>query len=467
MQFVRRHMLTLLLAAVLVPLTAFASAQAVELTEEERAYLASHGPFSFCVDPDWPPYEVIDANGTHHGIAADLLRLAAARSGVTLELMPTRDWDESVAASQQGHCQILSFLNQSPKRDSWLIFTAPVFIDRNVIVTREEHPYIDDLGAVTNASVALPKGTSIEERLRKDFPNLTVIITASEAEAFSLVSNRKATMTIRSLIVAVDTIKRDGWFNLKISGQIPGYENQLRIGIAKSHTMLRDILDKGVKDITLAERAEIANKHVAIKVNAWVDYQLIARIVAVFSIMVLTSTFWAFKLRKLNRRLKAASLTDSLTGLPNRACLNERMAKEADRFRRYNRPFSVVLLDLDYFKRVNDELGHLTGNSVLVKFAALALQVARTQDLVGRWGGEEFLVLCSETTAEQALVMTERLCRSVREYDFGLGRRQTISAGIAAMRADETIDDMLHRADQALYAAKNGGRDQVRAADRS
>lgn len=141
------------------------------------------------------------------------------------------------------------------------------------------------------------------------------------------------------------------------------------------------------------------------------------------------------------------------------------MAKEADRFRRYNRPFAVVLLDLDHFKRVNDELGHLTGDTVLVKFATLALQVARTQDLVGRWGGEEFLILCSETTAEQAQVMTERLCRSVRECDFGLGRQQTISAGIAAMRTGETIDAMLHRADLALYAAKNNGRDQVVTAD--
>lgn len=462
-----RHMLTLMLAAALVALTAFAPAQAVELTAEEREYLAGHGPFDFCVDPDWPPYEVIDASGAHHGIAADLLRLAAARSGVSLNLVPTRDWDESIAASQQGRCQVLSFLNQSPKRDAWLIFTAPVFIDRNVIITREEHPYIDDLGAVTGESVALPKGTSIEERLRKDFPNLHVIITESEADSFALVSSRKASMTIRSMIVAVDTIKRDGWFNLKISGQIPGYENQLRIGIVKSHAMLRDILDKGVRDITLAERAEIANKHVAIKVSAWVDYRLIVQIVAVFSAMVLTSMFWVFKLRKLNRQLKAASLTDSLTGLPNRASLNERMTKEADRFRRYNRAFSVVLLDLDHFKRVNDELGHLTGDTVLVKFATLALQVARTQDLVGRWGGEEFLILCSETTAEQALVMTERLCRSVRECDFGLGRRQTISAGIAAMRAGETIDVLLQRADQALYAAKNGGRDRVVTADRS
>lgn len=90
---------------------------------------------TYCVDPDWEPYERISQDQRHEGIAADLLALISTRSGVTFQLVPTKSWDESLAKAQDGSCQMLSFLNQTPKRDQWMVFTDPIFIDRNVIVT--------------------------------------------------------------------------------------------------------------------------------------------------------------------------------------------------------------------------------------------------------------------------------------------------------------------------------------------
>lgn len=452
-----------LIAAVLILLGTLVSApaSAAELTAQERAYVEEHGPFTYCVDPDWPPYEVINAQGEHQGIGADLLRLAAERVEVRLRLVPTRDWNESLAASQSGRCDLLSFLNQSPKREQWLVFTEPLFVDRNVIVTREDHPFVDDLTGQGPATMVLPRGTFIEEMVRRDFPNLRLVTTETEAEAFFMVSNKQADMTVRSLIVAVYTIKKDGWFNLKVSGQIPGYENRLRIGIRKELAPLRAILDKGVAEITPSERTAVSNRHVAITVQYGIDYGLIAKIVGAFMIALLTSLFWLGKLRAMNHKLLALSLTDPLTGLANRACLNQHLEQETQRARRAGTPFSVVLLDLDHFKRVNDELGHLTGDRVLVTFANVARTTVRGQDVVGRWGGEEFLVLCPGTSLDQAGKLAERLCRMVREHDFATGRRHTVSAGIAALSDDDTVDSLLNRADLALYQAKDGGRDQV------
>jgi len=438
-------------------------AAAAELTPEERAFVDHHAPFTVCVDPDWPPYETINTRGEHEGIAADLLNLAAKNAGVALQLAPTHDWDASIAASKEGRCDVLSFLNQSPKRDQWLTFTAPVFIDRNVIVTREEHDYIDDLAGLSGATVALPKGTSIEERLRHDFPALTIIATETEAEAFAMVSRKKADMTIRSLIVAVYTIKKDGWFNLKVSGQIPDYENKLRIGVRKDLPLLRQVLDKGVAEITPADRTQIANRHVSINVQYGIDYTLIAKIAGIFLLILLSNVIWLIKLRKMNRRLLSLSQTDPLTLLANRASLNLRMDREFMRFQRKGTPFSVVLLDLDHFKQVNDQFGHLLGDKVLSGFAGIAAAVVRAQDVVGRWGGEEFLILCTDTGLEQAVVMAERLCRAVREHTFEMGHRQTVSAGVATLAPGELLDALLNRADRALYDAKEAGRDQVRA----
>ncbi|MBF0269769.1 MAG: diguanylate cyclase [Alphaproteobacteria bacterium] len=432
-----------------------------ELTPEERHYAQANAPFTFCVDPDWAPYEIINAQGQHEGISADLLRLAAKRAGVTLKLVVTKSWDESLEASKSGKCKILSFLNQTPKRDEWLVFTDPIFVDRNVIVTREEHPYIEDLAGIRRKTLVLPSGTSIEERVRRDFPELTILTTGSEAESFSMVSGKKADMTMRSLIVAVYTIKKDGWFNLKVSGQVPGYENNLRIGVRKEDGMLRDILNKGIAEILPPERTEIANRHVSIKVQTGIDYDLLIKIVAVFAIILLTSLFWAVRLKKLNERLRRLSRTDSLTGLSNRGDLNERMDAEIERSQRYGRPFSVIMLDLDHFKMVNDELGHQAGDHVLKEFSKLVKTHLRTHDMLGRWGGEEFLVLCSETNAEQAAVLGGRICDAVRNCEFISGRRQTVSAGIAAYQPGDGQDSLQNRADQALYAAKNEGRDRA------
>lgn len=449
--------LMLALTIVLAPL----AAGAVELTPSERRYLAEHGPFAFCVDPDWAPYEVIDAEGNHAGIAADLLRLAAERAGVELQLVKTATWDETLEAARGGRCDILSFLNQSPSRDEWLLFTDPLFIDRNVIVAREDHPFVADLTAVVGETLALPSGTSIEERVRRDFPALKVVTADSEAEVFAMVSERRADMAMRSLSVAVHTIKKGGWFNLKIAGQVPGYENRLRIGVLKTLPILRDILNRGVATITLAEREEIANRHVSITVQSAVDYDLIIRIVTAFSLVLFTSLVWAVKLRGVNKRLYALSRTDTLTGLANRASLNERLADEWNRFQRHGRALSLILLDLDHFKTVNDELGHLAGDTVLTGFAQLARATLRAEDMAGRWGGEEFLVICPETEGPQAKALAERLCQAMRSHDFATGRRHTVSAGIATMRPGDSLDALISRADTALYAAKDSGRDRA------
>ncbi|WP_407081015.1 diguanylate cyclase [Magnetococcus marinus] len=431
-----------------------------ELSLSEREYIQQHGPFTFCVDPDWPPFEQINAQGVHVGIAADLLRLAAERAKIPLKLVVTQEWQQSIQASQRGDCQMLSFLNQTPLRDAWLVFTVPIFVDRNVIITREEHPYIEDLAAVNHQTMVLPKGTSMEERVRKDFPQLTILLAESESEAFAMVSKKKADMTMRSLMVAIDTIKKEGWFNLKIAGQIPGYENHLRVGIRKEAAPLKDMLNRGIKEISLAERAEVANRHVSIQVQSGIDYGLMAKIIGVFFLILVSNLFWILRLNRANERLKQLSRTDLLTGLPNRSFLNETLQHELLRAHRNGRPLSVVLLDIDHFKQVNDQYGHLVGDQVLVDFAQLLKKTVRGQDHVGRWGGEEFLILCPESDLKQTLVLCDRLHTVVRTHHFATQQQQTFSAGIALFTPPEEADGMLQRADEALYKAKRSGRDQ-------
>jgi hypothetical protein len=102
---------------------------AIELLDAEQNILEKLGTINVCVDPDWEPFEMMDKKGHYTGIGADLLHLVAQRVGINVTVLPTKDWDESVAFSKAGRCQVISFLNQSPYRDTWLLFTQPHFSD--------------------------------------------------------------------------------------------------------------------------------------------------------------------------------------------------------------------------------------------------------------------------------------------------------------------------------------------------
>ncbi|HAP27496.1 MAG TPA: GGDEF domain-containing protein [Achromobacter sp.] len=152
---------------------------------------------------------------------------------------------------------------------------------------------------------------------------------------------------------------------------------------------------------------------------------------------------------------------DALTGLANRAALDRRFARALEQARRYSRPLSIVMLDIDHFKSINDEFGHQMGDRVLKEFADLLVSGLRGSDAVGRWGGEEFLLLCPETSSQQAAAFAERLCEQSRALSFSTGQTQTLSAGVAELNATDTVDSLLRRADAALYRAKHEGRDRV------
>ncbi len=433
----------------------------IEFTAAERAYLANAPVVRMCVDPDWAPFEHIDERGQHVGIAADLVQLVAQRTGLKIALYPTATWEESLAASQAARCQIMSFLNRTPDRERWLDFTAPIFIDPNMIIAREEHPFVGDIRWLRTESVALPRGTMVEEHLRRDYPNLRIILTDTEDDAIRLVSASRADLTVRSLIVAAHAIRKQGLFNLKIAGQIPELGNQLRIGVVKSEPMLRDILDKGVATLSIEDREQIVNRHVSITVQRGTDYRLLLQVLGVALVLALFAAFWMRKLSRLNRELARLSVTDRLTGIFNRMKLDEALAGEIQRSKRYDQALAIVLIDIDHFKLINDNHGHQAGDHALVEIASLLVSSSRETDVVGRWGGEEFMVVLPHTDLAGACRLAEKMRAAIANHEFdGIGQ-QTASFGVATYHIDDQPNDLVARADAALYEAKNAGRNLV------
>ena len=170
-----------------------------------------------------------------------------------------------------------------------------------------------------------------------------------------------------------------------------------------------------------------------------------------------------------NRRLETLATTDPLTRLLNRRAFLDRLSAEVDRSHRYGAVLSILMLDVDHFKLVNDNAGHLTGDSVLGQIGMLLQSAVRSVDVVARYGGEEFVVLLPETHPEGAVAFAERLREVIEQHAFLTGQGEplhlTASIGVASYPSStvRSTEDLFARADEALYRAKSSGRNQVRA----
>lgn len=162
------------------------------------------------------------------------------------------------------------------------------------------------------------------------------------------------------------------------------------------------------------------------------------------------------------KQVEQLATHDDLTGLVNRRYMQQRLLQEQRRFNRHGSPFSVVIIDLDYFKRINDTLGHAFGDQVLQAFAAEAIATLRDSDLIARWGGEEFLALMPDTPSAQGVVIIQRLLKRMNTIPHASCPELTFSAGVTECRKDETVEDAIARADAAMYEAKASGRNTVR-----
>ncbi|MBA3598766.1 MAG: diguanylate cyclase [Methylibium sp.] len=187
-------------------------------------------------------------------------------------------------------------------------------------------------------------------------------------------------------------------------------------------------------------------------------------IVIVFSMFVSLAYFYRGTILRAEKRLHLMATRDPLTGLANRQHFQSLAEHEVTRSRRSGEPVALVMADVDFFKRINDRHGHDAGDTVLGHIGDTLLRTVREQDIVARWGGEEFLMLLPNTDAAGARVVAERIRRSVGSFEVaheGQGIASTLSFGTTTLRPEESLSDALRRVDSALYRSKAEGRNRV------
>lgn len=438
------------------------------LTTQEQDWLKQVDAIRLCSDPDWMPYEGIDEQHRHTGIMSDFHQLWADMLDKPVILQPTESWQQSLQFMEQGQCDVLSSAQDVPSRRHYLSVTEPFIFYPFAVATQPENQFIMDLLPLMDKQFVMVEGYAGVEIMRKRYPEIDLVLVDTARQGLRMVEKGKVYGFIDTVpSINYQTLKY-GVSLIKINGVLDEHY-AMSIGISKDLPELLSIYNKAIAATRDAERQRILNNWLSLTFQYQFDYSLVWKIL--LGVGVLLSLFFYHyfmvnrhnrELQQVNRQLEALSHSDYLTGIPNRHFLHQAFERELKRYQRYRRGFSLMIMDIDHFKRINDSYGHVVGDDILKKLATLLTEHVRDNDVVGRWGGEEFLILCPETEAKGARTLAEHLRREISQTDFGLDRMEiTASFGVTDYRDEELLEETIKRADLALYQAKNDGRNRT------
>jgi diguanylate cyclase (GGDEF)-like protein len=455
------------------------------LNNEEKAFLKQHKTIRFLARRNRPPFD-FEQDGNAEGIAIDYIRLVASKVGfepkfVIMDITPTEA--ATVINGTAGPFDSVPYWVKNPDREQIVSFGEAYLTYPMMAFVNKSSSYVGSLSALEGMTVVLEKGFLTNRWLERDYPNIKVVNVNTTFEALTLLDQGKVDAYVGNLAIANYYFAHGKLRNVKLAFPTDYKDIEYRFVAPKRWSVFASILNKGYQQITPTEHNTIQQKWFSHQTIEKTDYTLVKQ-VAGGAGLVLALVFWwnrslhkeksktelalqqlertQEELQQRNIELTKLSTTDSLTNLNNRARLEELMQQAYDRVTRYSdETFSIILIDLDHFKAVNDNHGHQCGDKLLVKIAQLFLESIRKVDVVGRWGGEEFLIICARTGSQGAIQLAEHLRNNVENAVFSQVTEQTASFGVTMYAPGDTLEHMLSRADKALYKSKNAGRNRV------
>ena len=554
-----------------------------DMNSEEIQYLKTKKNIKICVLPNWLPFEQIDENGKHEGIGADIMKIVSKYIDKPIELVPTKEWAESLQNIKDRKCDVLPVAMDVPSRRTAMNFTKPYVEEPFVIATTMDKFFIKDSTSLNNKKVGIVRNYAFIEVLKDKNPSVEIVDVSDTKEGLERVRSGELFGYIDTMPTIGYAIQKYSMLDLKIAGKLE-FDIELSIGSRSDEPILNTIMQKALDSISLEHKRTIIGKWIEIKVLQAFDYTILWQITAIFLIIVLAVLYknrtvillnneltkakeereeqqkmvnkyvsilstdtkgiitdvnesyckatgfskkeligfthsimrhpdmkhevfediwntinkdqiWSGEIKNLKKnktniifnvniepifknnikigyrsiseditdkkRIEELSVTDKLTGLYNRLKLDELMLIKIEAFRRYNVDFSIILLDVDNFKSVNDTYGHDVGDYVLQTIAKTLRTHIRITDIIGRWGGEEFLIICNNTNLDNSKILAENIRKIVENIKFDKVGTKTISLGLSEFQKDDDVKSIFKRADDALYEAKTTGKNKV------
>lgn len=445
-----------------------------KLSSKEIAYLKQKKKITMCIDPNWMPFESLDENGNYIGMSSDYFKLIEKTLSTKIEVLNSKTWSESIELAKKRECDIMSLVMRTPEREKYLNFTTPYLKIPLVIATKTDVPFINDIEDIKNQKIAIPKGYAYLELLKNKYPNLNIVEVEDIDDGLNRVRKSEVFAYIGTLASVGYKFQTKFSGELKIAGKV-GEHWELGIGVRNDDPILFGIMQKAINDLTYEQKRDILNKWVSIKYEKGIDHSLVLKITLIPIIIILLIGYWNNKLVKANQKLKELNnelnkkqkeiekmaTTDNLTGLHNRHKLIETLNSEKKRADRYDHGFGIIILDIDFFKQVNDTYGHNIGDEILIEFANILKKNSRETDHIGRWGGEEFLIIIPQSDNESLMNFAHILKERIENHNFKHVGKLTASFGVALYKKSEFIKETIARADKALYRSKDEGRNKV------
>ncbi|MBY4675744.1 diguanylate cyclase domain-containing protein [Marinobacterium arenosum] len=443
------------------------TAQAFELTGEERQHLAKLSPLTYCVDPDWMPFGRITPQGRHEGIVADFIQQFSELLQAPLRLQPTESWAESLQLVQQGECDLIPALNASPNRAKYLNFTEPYISSAVVLVARSDSEYLSGFPALNGKTLGIVKGYIFEELIQRNYPGIRLIYVPSVRDAFLQVSQGKLDATVSSLLEATRHIQQEGLSNLKIAGETD-FVHQLRVGIRKDDPLLATIFQRLISSFPPELSNQIMRRWFSVKLERQVNYKIILQLLAVCSLILgflvyRNRTIARFnqqlakandRLKERNKRLEKLSQRDSLTATSNRLKVCTELQHQLEHRNNYNSPLTVTLVDVDRFRQINLDFGHSVGDQVLIEVAQLIADQLNDWDRLGRWEGDSFLILSPDTTLEDGQALADKLERLSSQQSFYEGATLQLTCCCQPSQPGESLAQLTDRLERAMAQRK-------------
>ena len=399
-------------------------------------------PLIVDVTPNWQPFDIYKA-GHLYGIGVDFWKLIAKKSKLKYKFNLVNYWPDVLKEIKEKKADLTINTSETKDREKYALFSKPYASFPLAIICRDD----ENFNSIKNInSLAVGKNFTAEKLMKKYYPNLNYIETKNTLEALKLVQNKKAQCAVDILPAILWNINQNHLMNMQVAFKTP-FKFSVQIMLRKDRPDLLNQINKAIDSISPEERYKIINSYISTvlvhksRVNWKIVVLIILGILVILGLLI-------FRIRYLSTTAKYDPLTSVLN---RRGVLNELSSEEG----------SVLYMDIDHFKNINDAYGHEKGDEVLKILGQILKESFRKNDIIGRWGGEEFVVVLPKTDYLSALKLAEKLRNKIENRDFN-GVKVTISIGVSEFKNKKEFEEALERADEALYEAKNSGRNQVK-----
>jgi len=357
-------------------------------------------------------------------------------------------------------------LNEIDKKND--VISKPITKVSMAIATKNDKNFILDLSILKNEKIAILKNSDLYITLKSKYPNIKFVQANNTKEAFALLEDDKVFGVIDNILTLSHHIIKNKYNDIKVTNSLP-YELNLRLVTKKENEIFIDILNKIIDQISIKEKETISQKYQLILYQQVTDFSWIYKFVLPLIILLIIITVTNTRMRHEIKKRKVAEKAlleyankDSLTKVFNRRKIEVILSSQIREAKKTNSVFSIIFFDIDNFKLVNDEFGHVKGDRVLITMSTLVSNNIRKTDFLGRWGGEEFIIILPNTTSQEAFKIANNLRDLISQSNFNIKKTITSSFGITQYKKNDTKKEIVKRADEAMYYVKNNGKNAVK-----